>query len=786
MKKKQINKTIVWVQSIRFLPLVFLLFCTLPSQAQKNKIDSLRAVLIQLNSSSSEFNPTIAETGKSNESDTVRIDALNRLAWELMNRDPDTCTILYKQALNLTLNYFPESKENSSLWSIRQKFLAKVYSNIGVFRKLRGDLDSSLYFSFKALEIRKVLNDLKGISVSYGNIAGTYHKLGAYPKALDYSLKALEVAEKINDTNGIALYLCSVGVLLEKQKEHSKALDYYFSSLKITEATGEKSVTASTYLNIGAVYIAQKNYQQALDFFFKGLALMKELENTNGIGSMYGNIGAVYALRGKEAMTKSNFVESDSLFDKASDYYFKTLEIAELLGDKVSVARQFNNIGDLYAVRKNYKKAEIYLQKALALSTTIGALKLVSSNHHNLSELYEEMKQPAKALYHFKKYIIVKDSLFNDNNTKKMVQSEMNFEFEKKQAVAKAEQEKQNLIAAQEKQKQKIILILVTCFLIFVLVFASFMYKRWRITQKQKVIIEKQKQKIIDSITYAQLIQQSILPEEEEIKRILPDSFIYFQPKDIVSGDFYWFSKVVESRKPEAGSNKTSTNSGLRTSDFQLKTNSGLPTSDFELLIIAAVDCTGHGVPGAFMSMIGNTLLNQIVNEKQITVPSEILQMLNTGVSESLHQKNDNGLSKDGMDIALCSIDFKNNQLQYSGAHNPLIYIVDNEINVIKASKNGIGGAIHHKSKVQEIKEYANHTIAIKKGMTIYLFTDGYEDQFGGPDRKKFGTKQFQELLMNNQHLDMQQQKELLQQTHKNWKGSNQQIDDILVIGIRL
>ncbi len=268
---------------------------------------------------------------------------------------------------------------------------------------------------------------------------------------------------------------------------------------------------------------------------------------------------------------------------------------------------------------------------------------------------------------------------------------------------------------------------------------------------KQKEIVEKQKEKIIDSITYAQLIQQSILMEESEIQNYLPDSFIYFQPKDIVSGDFYWCNKIDDK------------------------------------IILAVVDCTGHGVPGAFMSMVGNTLLNQIVNEKRITTPSEILRLLNLGVCELLHQTKNRTLSRDGMDIALCCIDSKNNTLQYAGAHNPLYILSDNNIEIIKADIHGIGGAGMIRELLDPLKkEFTNHVIPLKKGISIYLFTDGYWDQFGGKDRKKFGKIKFNELILSNQHLSMQKQKEHFAAAHTEWKGNTTQIDDILVIGVKL
>lgn len=267
---------------------------------------------------------------------------------------------------------------------------------------------------------------------------------------------------------------------------------------------------------------------------------------------------------------------------------------------------------------------------------------------------------------------------------------------------------------------------------------------------QQKEIIEKQKEKIVDSITYAQRIQQSILLEEEEIQKHFPDCFIYYQPKDIVSGDFYWFAQIQDK------------------------------------IIIAAIDCTGHGVPGAFMSMIGNTLLNQIVNEKGVTIPADILKHLNQGIYQALRQGKEGPLSLDGMDMALCSIDFKNAEIQFAGAQNPLYIVTGNEVEIIKGDIYGIGGGGFLSKKFDLTKrEYTNHTIPVKKEMSIYLLTDGYMDQFGGDDERSFGRQKFKELLLSSQHLTMREQKTFFESAHIEWKGSFPQLDDILIIGIR-
>lgn len=263
--------------------------------------------------------------------------------------------------------------------------------------------------------------------------------------------------------------------------------------------------------------------------------------------------------------------------------------------------------------------------------------------------------------------------------------------------------------------------------------------------QQKNEVIEMAFNDIKASINYAKRIQESILPMLSDIEDAFPDSFVLFRPRDVVSGDFYWFSRH--------------------------KTTS----------VIACVDCTGHGVPGAFMSMIGNTLLNQIVNEKGILTPSEILQLLNERIRHSLKQNLENVETKDGMDIAICTYDTQTRELNYAGANRPLYIVHAAELKEIKADKHSIGG-----DQNDNEKKFTNHTILLKTGSTIYLSSDGYADQFGGPKGKKFMVKQFQASLLKLQYLALKDQGIELNKILEQWKGEVEQVDDILVIGFKV
>lgn len=265
-------------------------------------------------------------------------------------------------------------------------------------------------------------------------------------------------------------------------------------------------------------------------------------------------------------------------------------------------------------------------------------------------------------------------------------------------------------------------------------------------SKRQQAIIEQKNKDITDSIEYARKIQNAILPAGNKIRKCLPDSFVFYKTKDIVSGDFYWF------------------------------------TEQEEFCIIAAIDCTGHGVPGAFMSLIGYNILNKIVNENKVTDPSLILKNLNQGVLDALHSNRDNSDSKDGMDAAICKVYFKENKIEYAGAMRPLWIVNGDGVREIKADKIPIGTK---QDPERPLIAYTTHVIEPDSDEVFYIFTDGYSDQFGGEKGKKMGSSRFKDLLVQIHKESSQTQEELLRTEHLNWKQDNEQVDDMCVIGFK-
>ena len=486
------------------------------------------------------------------------------------------------------------------------------YANIGNY-------DTALEFSNIALQLSQQLNFKKGIASSYATIGTVHYYQGDYSKALDYYLKALKLVEEQKNKKGKAIILGNIGLIYYDQADYLKALNYYFRALKLDEELKNKNGIARHLGNIGSVYDVQAEYPQALFYYFKAEKMYEELGLKNDIAINLGNIGAAY--------------KEQKNFSKALDYNFKALEIAEELGDKYSIAICLDNIGSIYISVKKYNEAEQYLKRGAALNDSIGSLFNLAVAEENLTKLYDNTGRFKDALIHYKKAMALKDTILSQENKKQLVRKEMNYEFDKKEIEAKAMQDKKDAITAAEKQRQKVIIYSVSVGLFLVLLLALFIlrgYKQkqkanWIITQ-QKVEVEKQKElvelknkEITDSINYAKRIQQAKLPKKEEIYALLPQSFVLFKPKDIVSGDFYFFHKKEQT------------------------------------VFIAAADCTGHGVPGAFMSMIGSEKLEDAVSQTSDT--SEILTLLNKGIKGSLHQSEMNESTRDGMDIALLRID---------------------------------------------------------------------------------------------------------------------------------
>ena len=654
-----------------------------------------------------------------------------------------------------------------------KKGMSKCYNDIGTIYSYQGSNDKAIEYFLKSLKISEELVDKAGMSTCYGNIGNAHMNQGSYDKAIEFLLKASKIFEELGNKYGISTSYMNIGRFYHAQGSYDKAIEYFLKSLKTSEELVDKAGMSTCYGNIGNVHMNQGSYDKAIEYFRKALEIFEELGNKRGMSACYGSIGRVYHAQGSSAKNPRDKADK---YDKAIEYYLKSLKIREEIGDKNGIASSYSSIASLnitladsVALTKNQKivylnKAVEYGNKSIELAREIKAMPTENDAANTLMEAYKKLGNNKKAIEFAEVYITTQDSMFSEEKTKALQEMETKYETEKKQQQIELQETqiaKKDLEIKQQKTLRNALMGGLGAFVIIILlvVYAYMQKKKDNIKITiQKDTIGKQKEEITDSIRYAKRIQSAVLPPAEMLSASLPDHFVLFKPKDIVSGDFYWMKQL----------------NGYT--------------------IITAVDCTGHGVPGAFMSMLGIAFLNEIVRKKEVTQACDVLNELRHQIKTTLRQEGKEGEAKtssyeasevkDGMDMALCVIDHKNMKLQYSGAYNPLYLFRKNtegfELIETKADRMPIG--IYLKEK----ESFSNHEIELQKDDRFYIFSDGYADQLGGKNGKKFMTKNFKQLLHDIQDHSMPEQKEKLETAIINWMQNEEQVDDILVVGVRV
>jgi serine phosphatase RsbU (regulator of sigma subunit)/Tfp pilus assembly protein PilF len=723
------------------------------------------------------------------ENDTSKINALNDLCENMM----DERWIKYQFFQYLLVNDIIPTVKNNKIKRVLNTTLSTALNNIGYYYSTQGSNDKALKYYLKSLNIHKDIDDKQGMATSLNNIGLIYFNQGNIPKTLEYLQNSLDIRKEINDQEGIANSLINIGSIYDNQGNIAKTLEYYHKSLAIREETGDKEGIANSLSNIGVLYNKQGDISIALDYFNKSLAISETIGDKEGIATSLNNIGDIYKNQGD--------------ISKALKYHLKGLVIQEEIGDKNGIATSLNNIAMIYFIQGNITKTLEFNHKSLAIQEEIGNKKGIATSLTNigilqldlgnllaakenglksliisqeigyphkiidaadlLSKVYEKQGEGMKAFEMSKLIIVMRDSVNNADTRKAAAMQQAKYEYEKQKAIDDAEYNKLLIIEEEKKEKQQILTSAITVCLGLVVVFLIFLFNRLKATKKQKLVIEhaheelgEKNKRILDSITYAKRIQSAILPPDNMVKEYLPKSFILYKPKDIVAGDFYWLEAVNPSLKR-----------GLKVGDNH---PSNSPQGE-NIILFAAADCTGHGVPGAMVSVVCNNALNRSVREYGLTDPGQILDKTREIVVAEFEKSEED--VKDGMDIALCSLE--GNKLQYAGAHNPLWIIRNGVIIETKANKQPIG-------QFDNPEPYTTHSFDLEAGDSIYIFSDGYVDQFGGEKGKKFKSNSFRELLLSIQHKAMEEQKTIIDESFESWRGDLEQIDDVCIIGVRI
>ncbi len=625
----------------------------------------------------------------------------------------------------LKLHYLIENSLSDEVWTFYNRQLNTLVNN-----KLKQNLGVKEERFYKIL-LAECLN----------NYGVEYNAKGDVALAISYHQRSLKIREKLKYKPGIANSYANIARVHLWQDNFTSAQKFFDLSLGLYLEIKDTLNIAKSYNYLGYLAKLKRDEKTALDYYFQGLKLREKINNQNGIAQSLTYIGEMF--------------EDKNDLDSALYYYNKGLKIDYEIGEQNGTVIGHQRIGRIYMKKSNLDSAEYHLLKSLQVSETIGYAGHIRENSRLLSDLYTKKREWEKALNLLKRYIKMADSLENKNIKKALIQQELEFNYDRKKLADSLRfKEKERIKSLQIKSQkatmkvQRTQLYLSIMALVLLVFLAIYIYRNLRnqknaneIIESQKLKVEEKQLQILDSIAYAKRIQSAILPPMALIKENLPNSFIVYKPKDIVAGDFYWMEE-----------------------------------KDGKVLF-AAADCTGHGVPGAMVSVICNNGLNRSVREHGLSDPGEILNKTREIVISEFEKSEEE--VKDGMDVALCSLD--GNRLSYAGANNPLWIIRkgSEEVEEIKADKQPIG-------KAEEFKPFTTHEVLLNEGDSIYIFSDGFADQFGGDKGKKMKSKNFKKLLLSVQNEPIPTQKRMIDEAFKKWKGEHEQLDDVCVIGVRI
>ena len=697
---------------MRFLPFYFFLFLFTAHgtlSAQKKQLDSLNTII------------------RVSKNDTEKVKTYIALAEMYAYSKPDTMATICQRALAFIEKSGSHNKEvTQRLTGLKSMAL----NDIGYSYYIVGKNEDALKYYDQAIDFAVQAGDSNSVSSALSNRGIIYRRQGNLPMALDNYMRAAKIAETADDENMLVTVINNIGRVYSDMGDTANSLAYLLKSVAITKRINDLHSYESVLTNLGALYYSMGNYSEAMVQFNLALEVNKKTGDREQYARILDQLGTYY------------YSVRDT--QKALISFEKSLAIYDSIHSRSGLAFTHLNLGQTYYNLRDYEKAEKnallsyeYAQKIKSKDNICNAAKL-------LYRIYKKKGDKLNALAMLEVYSRLRDSILTDQSRKAMFKKQFQYEYDKQAALAKVEQEKVTIT-------HRITTIAISVGLFLVIVFSAFLFNRFRITKKQKLLIEEQKiivdernKEMLDSIHYAKRIQGALLASNTILKKNLPEYFVLYKPKDIVSGDFYW---------AQSAGNK---------------------------FLLGVCDCTGHGVPGAFMSLLNISLLNETVIEKKITNPSSVLDNVRSSIISALNPEGTETESKDGMDSVLCSFDFQNMKMDFACANNPLWLLRNNSFTEFKPDKMPVG--MHH----GEALPFTEHHFDLQKNDIIYLFTDGFADQFGGPQGKKYKYRQLNEKLLAISDKPMAEQKKILEETFESWRGSLEQLDDVLIIGIKV
>lgn len=559
---------------------------------------------------------------------------------------------------------------------------------------------------------------------------------GDLSKAMVDYTRSLRARERAGDSLGIASAYLGMANCMADLRQYDKALDYDKLALGIYERFGNKKMQSWTLNNLGSVYVMSGRGKDAIPWFKESINIKTELNDQYGLSTTFNNLAEIYS--------------TDGQYDSALYYQFRALQTRRSMGDLHELSNSYLHISSTYHALQQYNNALLYLDSAQQAAERIGGHALLFKIYSNKSETFAALGNYSMA-YQFQKLSAAsKDSVMTQDIARQVSELEKKYETEKKEQ--QIQLQKTQLSKAHTFRNFMVAVAILVAILALVL-FTG--YKRKQRTanvleqqnntiQEQKKLVEEKNKDITDSIMYAKRIQQALLPTPEIISRYFKESFLVFKPKDIVSGDFF----IVE----KWGNNT----------------------------VFAVIDCTGHGVPGAFMTFLAHDLFQEGVNELGITEPAALLNRMRTNITSLFSRRNSDTDVRDGMDAAVCMFNEKTRVLHFSGAMRPLWIIRNSEIIEFAPTKTSVSV-----TKEEDRIPFVAHEVELQQGDCVYLFTDGYADQFGGEKGKKMKLSGLKAILLEVSATSMQEQQLALETHLAKWKGNYEQVDDVCVFGFR-
>ena len=650
-----------------------------------------------------------------------QIDSLLKRAKECHNTNIDSVGINLLMAYNISI------KTND--YDNKIKIICELIN----YAEYKVDFALGDKFFKEGLRLSKEKKDFKSKANLLISLSGLFEKTGFYDQAINGLLDASKILDSLNLKKEMFKVYAMLSHNFRLKKDYNKTFEYALKTLRVSSILNDNNLLAQSNFYVANAFVDLNNSDSAIKYYNKSIHLYEKLNDVYTTASIYNNLGILYQKEGKYTEAEKRFLSAYKIAKQINYFILEVYLESEL--------------GDLYRTMKQYDKAEKFFTLALSREKKANYKVLTQTLFFNVHDYYKEVGNTEKSLDYFEKYVTLSDSLNQINSDQRVLETETKFRTKEKQKEIEILNIKSTAQQSQLK-KRNLVIGLSGLVIAIVLLLLFFIFKSRKKQIKTNSLleiknreIEHQKNEIIDSINYAKRIQTATLGSPERIVELYDNSAIIFQPKDIVSGDFYWFHKI---------GNK---------------------------FMFSVADCTGHGVPGAMMSMIGNNGLNDAVSrEKGINDPARILEHLSHQVHTNFN-KNVTEI-KDSMDISFCILNTDTKVLEFAGAINPLIICKNNgEIIEIKGDKQFIG---------QKDSTYTNHSIQLKTGDCVYIMSDGFVDQFGGLDNKKFKISNLKKLLPNINSHDAQYQAGFLTSAINDWKSSNEQTDDICVMVVKI